>query len=193
MSEIILKGKETDISDLKPEYDNLKTLSENAKEAVKFNATLNAVKDVKFIEEVKSEIKGSILESTKADRKIDKIEKSAEIIHKEIDKNSNYYLKHEPILHFGGIDNSCDMAVMKITFAIMVLPYFLTAILIKTPLRIITTIFDEFNKLLISIADFGKPAKLFCEFAVWTSMASLVVLLVIKVIESVLNIKIINF
>jgi hypothetical protein len=187
MGNIIMKNDciENGTDNIKPEFDLDKSLSQNAKEAVKFNAALNTLKDSEFVGSVENEIKGSILESTKADRKIDRIEKSAEVLDKETIKNENYYKKHKPVLNFGGIDEGCDLSIMKITFFLMILPYFLTAIFIKTPLRIIATVFEEFNKLLLAIAGFSKSAKLFCFLIIWTGIAVAVLLIIIKGAEYV--------
>ena len=161
MGEIIFKKEQI------PAYDPVKILSQNAKESVKFTDAANTIKDNSFIENVENEIKGSILESTKADRQIDRIEKSAEVLDKENLKNENYFKKHKPILNFGGIDVACDLTVMRIMFCIMVLPYFFTAVLIKTPLRVVSVFFEEFNKMFLSIASFSKPAKIFFLIIIW--------------------------
>ena len=186
MGEIIFKNENI------PAYDTGKSLSQNAKEAVKYSAAANTIKDSFFIESVESEIKGSILESTKADRKIDRIEKSAEVLDKENLKNENYFKKHKPVLIFGGIDGACDLSVMKIMFFIMVIPYFVTALIIKAPLRILSEIFDEFNKMLIAIASFSKPAKMFCLIIIWSAIALTVIFLLIKGAEIIFDIDILG-
>jgi hypothetical protein len=192
MGNILIKENiEKDIEKIKPEFDIEKSLSQNAKEAVKFNAAINTLKDSEFIGSIESEIKGSILESTKADRKIDRIEKSAEVLDKEATKNENYFKKHKPILIFGGIDEGCDLSVMKITFFLMIIPYFLTAIFIKTPLRILSTVFEEFNKLLLAISGFSKSAKIFCQLVIWASITAGIILILLKAVELLFKIEII--
>lgn len=185
MGEIIFK-------DNLPAYDTGKSLSQNAKEAVKYSAAANTLKDPEFLENVESEIKGSILESTKADRKIDRIEKTAEVLDKESMKNENYYKKHKPVLNFGGIDAACNISVMRIMFFLMILPYFAVSLFIKTPLRIISVIFEEFNKMLISVASFSKPAKMFCQIIIWSSIAVAIIFLLVKGVESVFDINILK-
>jgi hypothetical protein len=54
--------------------------------------------------------------------------------------------------------------------------YFLTAVFIKTLLRILSTVFEEFNKLLLAISGFSKPAKLFCQFVIWICIAARIIL-----------------
>jgi len=148
--------------------------------------------DNEFIESVQTEIKGSILESTKADRQIDRIEKSAEVLDKENIKNENYFKKHRPVLNFGGIDGACDLMVMRIMFYIMVIPYFLTALLLKAPLRVISVLFDEFNKMLIAVASFSKPAKMFCLIVIWSAIAGGIVAVLLKSVEYLFNINILG-
>lgn len=190
MGEIILRESKVDFQNLKPSYDESKSLSENAKEAVKFTATVNTLKDALFVETVENEIKETIKDSVVSDRKIEHIEKQSRVIDSETVKANSYFSKHKAILEFGGIDNPCVISVMKLTFCIMVAPYFLTAIAIKTPLRIIATMFDEFNKFLVSIGNFSKLAKLFCQFIIWTSLAAVIIFVLLLVIECIFKIKI---
>ncbi|MCK9480045.1 MAG: hypothetical protein M0R40_11200 [Firmicutes bacterium] len=178
-----LENERPEIEKLKPDYNQMMSPSQNAREAVKFKAAVETLRDEKFMESVQDEIKGGILESTKAERKIEQIDKSAQVLTKESEKNAGYYLKHKPVLNFGGIDDPCDMALMKLSFSLMVLPYFISALFIKTPLRILSVVFEEFNKLLVSITKFTLPAKLLFQSVIWAGIAGGLVITIIKIIE----------
>ncbi len=182
---------DNEVQNLKPTYDAGKSVLHNAKEAVKFNAALNTLKDDKFVNVIESEIKDDIIENTRAERKIQQIEMHAERIHKEQLKDVNFYDKHKPILSFGGLDEPCDLLLMKITFFLTVVPYFLISLLIKMPMRFLNILFEEINKLLLSIAKFSTPAKLFSQTMFWTGILLSILMLIFFLLENTLNIKII--
>ena len=159
----------------KPFYDASRSLSENAKEAVKYTATVHTMQDEAFVDHVKEGIKASIKESVEADRKIGRIEKESIVYDKETQRLRAFYEKHKAILSFGGIDEPCDMFFMKTTIVLLSLPFFFTLLFVKTPVRILITIFDAFNGLLCEIAKFSKPARNFCGLLVWGTVLFLLI------------------
>ncbi len=184
MSEIIIKEQQPDeqTEQVLAQSNNTNSASDNAKEALKYAATAATMQDQQFVDQLQSTIKESVLYGAKVEKNIEEVVNQGKLLDSHTSRATAYYNKHYAILEFGGIDKACSMSVMRLTLMLMVVPYFLTAILIKTPLRILSILFSEFNKLLLTIAEFGKPARLLCQCIIWTSIAvGMVVLLIMGI------------
>lgn len=147
------------------------TISQIAKEGVKFKASENALNDNAFMDEVGNIIKTDIKRQSQAELEINRIKSESEKLENEAREASNYHDKHKPILEFVGVDKPVGLSTMKWLFYIFVLTYISVCIFIKFPFNVVKTFFNCINEVVLCIKTFSRQA-------VWVVIICLVLILI---------------
>lgn len=132
-------AKNQALAEFKPKYDHTKTMYENGKDIVRTIGLSEALKDDKFIGEVAEGAKKEIATDIDTDKK------GAEKRNQDA-----FYKKHSPVLKFARMKESCDINLMKWTFAIAVIPYILSMI-VGEVFNLIIRCFEAINDLFNAI------------------------------------------
>lgn len=133
-------AKNQALAEFKPKYDHTKTMYENGKDIVRTIGLSEALKDDKFIGKVAEGAKEEIATDIDTDKK------GAEKRNQDA-----FYKKHSPVLKFARMKESCDINLMKWTFAIAVIPYILSMIVgevFNLVIRCFEAINDLFNAII---------------------------------------------
>lgn len=136
-------AKNQALQNFKPTYDTTKTMYENGKDIARTIGLNEALKDDKFLNEMKEGAQKEIRTD------IDTDQKDAEIRNQE-----KFYKKHLPVLLFARMKEPCGLSLMKWTYAFAVLPY-MVSLLIGGLFSLIAMIFSSLNDLFNTIV--GSP------------------------------------
>lgn len=132
-------AKNQALAEFKPKYDHTKSMYENGKDIVRTIGLNEALKDNGFIGEVAEGAKKEIRTDLDTDNK--KSEK---------ENQDAFYNKHSPVLKFARMKESCDINLMKWTFAMAVIPYILSMV-IGEIFNLIIRCFEAINDLFNAI------------------------------------------
>lgn len=136
-------AKNQALAEFKPKYDTTKTMYENGKDIARTIGLNEALKDDKFLNEMKEGAQKEIRTD------IDTDQKDAEIRNQE-----KFYKKHLPVLLFARMKEPCGLSLMKWTYAFAVVPY-MVSLIIGGLFSLIAMIFSSLNDLFNTIV--GSP------------------------------------
>lgn len=136
-------AKNQALAEFKPKYDTNKTMYENGKDIARTIGLNEALKDNKFLNEMKEGAQREIRTD------IDTDQKDAEIRNQE-----KFYKKHLPVLLFARMKEPSGLSLMKWTYAFAVVPYMISLI-IGGLFSLIAMIFSSLNDLFNTIV--GSP------------------------------------
>ena len=136
-------AKNQALAEFKPKYDATKTMYENGKDIARTIGLNEALKDDKFLNEMKEGAQKEIRTD------IDTDQKDAEIRNQE-----KFYKKHLPVLLFARMKEPCGLSLMKWTYAFAVIPY-MVSLIIGGLFSLIAMIFSSLNDLFNNIV--GSP------------------------------------
>lgn len=136
-------AKNQALAEFKPKYDTTKTMYENGKDIARTIGLNEALKDDKFLNEMKEGAQKEIRTD------IDTDQKDAEIRNQE-----KFYKKHLPVLLFARMKEPCGLSLMKWTYAFAVIPY-MVSLIIGGLFSLISMIFSSLNDLFNTIV--GSP------------------------------------
>ena len=136
-------AKNQALAEFKPKYDTNKTMYENGKDIARTIGLNEALKDTKFLNEMKEGAQREIRTD------IDTDQKDAEIRNQE-----KFYKKHLPVLLFARMKEPSGLSLMKWTYAFAVVPYMISLI-IGGLFSLIAMIFSSLNDLFNTIV--GSP------------------------------------
>lgn len=136
-------AKNQALAEFKPKYDTTKTMYENGKDIARTIGLNEALKDDKFLNEMKEGAQKEIRTD------IDTDQKDAEIRNQE-----KFYKKHLPVLLFARMKEPSGLSLMKWTYAFAVIPY-MVSLIIGGLFSLIAMIFSSLNDLFNTIV--GAP------------------------------------
>ena len=139
----VTDAKNQALQNFKPTYDTTKTMYENGKDIARTIGLNEALKDDKFLNEMKEGAQKEIRTD------IDTDQKDAEIRNQE-----KFYKKHLPVLLFARMKEPCGLSLMKWTYAFAVIPY-MVSLIIGGLFSLIAMIFSSLNDLFNTIV--GSP------------------------------------
>ena len=149
------EAKDKALAEFKPTYDASKSMYENGKDIAKTIGIREALKDDKFLDEVKEGAKENIRTDMDTDQK------NADIKNQEA-----FYKKHQPVLEFAGQQEPCSLALMKWIFVFAVVPFMVKLIFVEC-VNLVKAVLDCVNKLFNAVLgtpeylldDKGNPIK----------------------------------